>query len=578
MDDFDLFVENYRNELLSEYIGLDGKDKDHSEKVHDRHTNEELDRRRNAFRQSMEDIATELSLLGQQKQSLEQRLGNLEKALHQELHSGTDVTQAPGPGGSAGSSGGLIEPNSEPADESVRDFFYHAFCPDETALNKYAAMGYTSCDGGKTYEEIEGADLCNSCGETTLICPHKVGNKRDLLLPQGCTHLRISRPQAHVIMLAAKLPHSMKEQVIRSVTELSSPHPTKPTNGHTLVQDLRDHESLSLQEVDSQKGQWMESIQGFDVSRLKAHFEKHLLYRREEPRGMSLGLCRSFLEQLIAALLCEEERGMKIRCGESVQQVLSRLLHEHYLLEDVSSFGLQDVLAAVWKYSPACREIAVLGRVLNGELDPSVLRYIVLMADLLNSVSLLAVLEFKVFVAQVYPFLQGDDLENIILGYSSFSENRISRHLVMEYLLKLILQNSEPLFLENEDTLKLYSKTQAGHLISEELSAAIEDLAPFSSEPLRKSLVQQSKASLRKATIPTRHAAQITSYLMVLQQSRVQKEHLRKALETERSRQEPSKEVEGVEASKVVGDLIPISKVRVMAKVLLRTTKIRAMP
>ncbi|XP_069095351.1 uncharacterized protein [Pleurodeles waltl] len=552
MDDFDTFVERYSNELLSEYFCMDGKNRVHNKDLNKQLMQEEMARRQDTFRQSMEDITIELSLLCQQKQTLEQHVQTLEKGLLQELHPGASRTPAAvGSTGSAGSSRGLPEPEYEPPDESVQDFFYHMFYPDERALNKYAAMGYISCDGGKTYKEIEGAKMCISCGEKTLVCPHKVGNHRELVLPQGCSRLRISRPQAHAIMLAGKLPHRMKEQMIRSVTGLAPPsESTKTTDDTALV------ESASL-------------------SRLEAHFEKQLQFQREEPRGMSLGLCRSFTERLIASLLCEEEGTEKRHFGDSVQEVLSRLFNEHYQLEDVSSFGLQDFLSAVWKYSPVCREIAVLGHVLLGDLDPAVLRYVVLMADLLNSVSFLAVQDFRVFVAQVYPFLQGDYLDNIILDYSSFSENRMSRRLVMEFILKLILQNTEPLFVESEDTLMRSPKTQASQLSSKELNAATEDLAPLTSEYLRMALIQQSTASLKNSTIPIRHAAQITSYLIALQQSRVQKEHLKTALEAERSREGPEKGVCSEVTGEQEGDLISISKVRFMAKIMQRMAEIR---
>ncbi|XP_078497322.1 uncharacterized protein LOC144753541 isoform X2 [Lissotriton helveticus] len=571
MDDFDTFVESYSNELLSEYFCLDGKNTIDNKDLRRQRMQEEMARRQDTFRQSMEDITTELSLLRQQKQTLEQRVRTLEQDLLQELHNGASRTQkAPGSTGSAVSSRGVPEPDYEPTDESVQDFFYHMFYPDERALNKYAAMVYISCDGGKTYQEIEGAKMCFSCGEKTLVCPHKVGNLRELVLPRGCTHLRISRPQAHAIMLAGKLPHRMKEQVIRSVTGLAPPSECTKTTDDTALQEASSHVSMFPWTGGSCSSHGKENVQSASLSRLEAHFEKQLQFQREEPRGMSLGLCRSFTERLIAALLCEEERTQKSHSGESVQEVMCRLFTEHYQLENTSSFGLQDFLAAVWKYSPVCREIAVLGHVLRGDLDPSVLRYVVLMADLLNSVSLLTVRDFRVFVAKVYPFLQGDYLDNIILDYSSFSENRMSRRLVMEYILKLILQNTEPLFVESEETLMRYSKNQAGHLSSEELNAATEDLAPLNSEYLRMTLIHQSAASLKSPTIPIRHAAQITSYLIALQQSRVQKEHLRTALEAERScegpEQGPYSEVTGEQEV----DLISISKVRFMAKIMQR--------
>ncbi|XP_072095771.1 uncharacterized protein [Mobula birostris] len=40
----------------------------------------------------------------------------------------------------------------------------------------------------------------------TLICPHKIGYNCVIALPRNCTHIKISRPKAHIITMEAKLP------------------------------------------------------------------------------------------------------------------------------------------------------------------------------------------------------------------------------------------------------------------------------------------------------------------------------------------------------------------------------------
>ena len=45
-------------------------------------------------------------------------------------------------------------------------------------------------------------------------------------------------------------------------------------------------------------------------------------------------------------------------------------------------------------------------------------------------------------------FLQEDDLETLHMGYTSFSENTISKQLVAEYFVYIITKYREPRFLE----------------------------------------------------------------------------------------------------------------------------------
>nr|XP_033797489.1 uncharacterized protein LOC117359225 [Geotrypetes seraphini] len=501
MDDFDMYV---HSRIKSQLSGDEELDQHSLEK--------ELKEKRAVFHRSMMEISTELSLLQQKKQSLKQQLTALKARAKKELQSRSHPPQVSKPGVVSGSSEGFLEEselkNAWEEEESISDFFFEAFHPDEMALNSYAAMLYISRDNGRIYEEITGAALCSSCGEKTLICPHKVGNERVILLPKDCTHLKVSRPQTHRTTLQAKLMKSSGDGPCLTQVPRTAPGPTE------TPMDSADHSSASqlplrvwespLQEVESS---WQGEVQN------------------------TLDLCLSFTEQLLASLLREEENEWETKPGSSVQDMLGRLFHAHYRAENVSCLGLQDFLAAVQKYAPLNKVIALLGLVLCGTLDPSVLRYALLMADLLSSVSLLAVADLRVFASQVYPFLQGDDLENLALEFSAFSENQMSTQLLLEYILKLILQSSEPLFHECEDRLIPHSRTKPGYLSAGELLVAVEDLVPMASTHLCELLIQQSATSLGTDLLPITRAAQVASFLVERQLVRVQKEYLQQRFE-----------------------------------------------
>ncbi|XP_078080451.1 uncharacterized protein LOC144500850 [Mustelus asterias] len=168
--------------------------------------------------------------------------------------------------------------------------------------------------------------------------------------------------------------------------------------------------------------------------------------------------------------------------------------------------------------------IAVFGHILSGKLDAVVLRYIVLMAELVNCVSWQSVSDFQMFVSTVYS-LQVDEMETMVMGYLGLNEKHVSKTLVMEYILKLILANSEPLFEVCEDNLRQHSGTQPGYLTSTEFAQAFEKIAPQCNAKVSQVLVEQSIAAKRSVFIPLSSAAQITAYLILLQVD-LHKEHL----------------------------------------------------
>ena len=74
------------------------------------------------------------------------------------------------------------------------------FIPQERILSKYAAILFYSCNHGKNFHEFKDAKFCSSCGETTLICPHKIVEQDKVIsLPHNCTNIKITRPTVHIL-------------------------------------------------------------------------------------------------------------------------------------------------------------------------------------------------------------------------------------------------------------------------------------------------------------------------------------------------------------------------------------------
>ncbi|XP_051883570.1 uncharacterized protein LOC127576827 isoform X2 [Pristis pectinata] len=281
---------------------------------------------------------------------------------------------------------------------------------------------------------------------------------------------------------------------------------------------------------------------------------------------IALNRCLSIIEHLTANLLWKDETKLIGEPALSIQDTLSALFSEYYIMKNISNLALFDFLAAAEKYASTNRLIAVFGHVLCGKLDAVVLRYIVLMAELVNCVSWQLAIDFQMFLSVVYS-LQEDEVETMMMGYLGFNERHISKTLVMEYILNLILTDSEPLFNKCEANLLQLSGTEPGYLTSAEFALAIEKIAPLCNTKVSQVLVEQSIATKQSASISLSSAAQITAYLILLQQVHLHQEHLQAKAEL------------SLESTRELvpenGHLITMSKLKLLANNIARMKKIK---
>ncbi|XP_007901833.1 uncharacterized protein LOC103185242 [Callorhinchus milii] len=615
LEEFDAYLESHRTWLATKNFQNNRNDPAFStEELEILTTSKELAGKQQKFLESMAEISKELALLQQHKESLQQQLNEYEQTRQQERQDeekpvkyAPHTTQAPGSKITSGSSGlgrgrsilsGL---ESHPDESLVRDIFSVALSTDEILLNKYAATIHTSCNNGSLYKEVEEATLCVSCAEKTLICPHKIGNNCVIALPKNCTHIKISRPRAHIITMEAKL-RKAKKQAPASVC--GTANVTTPEASSDVSQAMVDPEStVSEDQANKSKndsaqpstpprackiqppqatGSWQgeeKNALESDLSSIWDHFEKGTPFSRVLPRIISLNRCLSVIQHLIANLIWEDEHKQNVQPG-SIQETLSALFTDFYIVEEISHLSVFDFVSAVVRYASTNRLIAVFGRTLCGQLDAVVLRYTVLIAELVNSVSWQLVSDFQTFASVVY-HLQGEELEEMVMGYVAFSENHISKTLVVQYVLYLILRNSEPLFNKCEASLRQHSGTEPSYLTSTEFAVAFENAAPLCNKKLQQVLVEQSVTPQQSASVSLTTAAQITAYLMLLQQENQHKEHLQTAARKTRNSLKKTLTGSTIESSnRVVPEdepFITMSRLKLMAGNIARRKRIQMM-
>ncbi|XP_063289642.1 uncharacterized protein LOC134574477 isoform X1 [Pelobates fuscus] len=453
----------------------------------------------------MAEISAELALLRQQMESLEQRDLGAELPSKQVSATSQNLPQR------------AREPQEMTENGDMKDLFTQALHPDETLLSRYAAMIYTTTDNGKVYEELAGASMCFSCGERTLLCPHKISGTRVVSVPKHCTHIKICRPHLHRIAMAAKLAANTTTNKAETICERSTS--SCAISPVTVIPKRRQAEltQKALGEQPNQSGsssRWQRSwVTEADFSKLEKHFGNRLKLTREAtPRTISLVHCLKIAEQLMVTVFHQQDG--RLDHILSVQELLWDLHIKRYIEEEISTLGLQDFLEALRKFSADSKVLCVLGQVLLGELDTATLLYILLQAEILNVFPVTETAQFHCFMDQTYPFLQEAEQDSLVLEFTAYSERVVSPDRVLGFILQLILQRREPFIVECEDMLSFYMKTWSGILTNDELSEALDELAPLTSKTQKHSLIQQSLLSLCSKVIPIHSAAQIAAYVM----------------------------------------------------------------
>lgn len=473
------------------------------------------------FKKSIDDVKNEFQLIEIQKSSLEDQLAQLEEeanAVEKEAAKKTDRKKS------------LFHIDrerdnkpAEPEDDGEMDFVkimnsaHHQdpFIPHEKILSKYAAMIYYSCNQGKNYHEFKDARYCPSCGETTLFCPHKVTDHKVLSLPHNCTHVKIVRPTVHIVQEGSH----------------TDPMPKTPESIHPL--SVRPSSTLSFEEASIlQAQQHLTTSYKF----LWDDYYSRTSSRRQIPRLLSEDRVLSIIEQFYSFLIWQDDYAVEDEQIVSVTETMYSFFHERYLVPEVTYLAVYDFIASVVKFAPDNNTIQLFAQSMCGSIDPVVIRYILLINDFIDMIEWVAVKDIRTFAKILYPFMNEEDIEQFSMGYTSFSENKISKDLVSQYFLYIMLKYREPRFQEIEIKLLQQPGRRPGFMTDIEYAEAVDNICPLASERLRRRLSVESAAHMGSTddSVSVMRLAQITGYLILLQLMPVIKDSVAQKIEAAR--------------------------------------------
>ncbi|XP_012934651.1 uncharacterized protein LOC101853915 [Aplysia californica] len=521
IEEYDKYIETHKTDLVEKVYHedmteaeLDLQDLEMNE------ADEELESVQKRFQGTIGNLMTELELLRQHSTMLMEQLQILEE-IKPAAPRKKETKAANGKGDS------LLFAGLE--EEEITEEVADPFIPQERVFSKYAAMLYTSNNHGKTFEEFKDAKYCASCGEKTVICPHKLGGAEKIfILPHNCSHIKIIRPKVRI-----------NKEFAEDIMKPQSPDPTldfapsMSSAGHSFVSGQIQDMPATPGTVTSRESPSLGAGEVYMVhtmQRLWDDYRQRTSIERTIPRALDPERSKSLLEQFLGYVVWTDEYTTDEEANLSILDTLYCFMHDRYLVEDVMYMATHDFLSAITEYSGIDKMLQLLGHVLVGNLDASCLRYVLLMCDFISAVDWREVEDFRAFTSVVYPFLNEDDLESLQMSYTSYSENRISRQRVSSFIIHIILKYREPRFHDLENRLVAFQTSEGGQLNEREFKEALDSLLPLSNERTRRRLYMQAERAVRWdgiiAAVPIMRLAQISGYLALQQITNLVKENV----------------------------------------------------
>lgn len=264
---------------------------------------------------------------------------------------------------------------------------------------------------------------------------------------------------------------------------------------------------------------------------------------RRIPRPLAKDRVISIIYQFYATLLWQDDYAMEEEQVVSVLNTLHTFFQDRYIISDVAFLAMHDFLAGVVKYAQENQTIELFAQAMCGNIDPVVIRYVLLMNDFIDLVKWENVSDIRAFAQTVYPFMHEDDLEQFTMGYTSFSENKISKEIISEYLLYIILKYREPSFQDAEVKLLQHPGNRPGLMTDIEFTEAIDNICPLASERLRRRFFAESQEHMQDSDdcVNVTRLSQITGYLALVQISSIVKDQIGQNIEAARSKVEEDK-------------------------------------
>ncbi|XP_065828656.1 uncharacterized protein [Oscarella lobularis] len=337
---------------------------------------------------------------------------------------------------------------------------------------------------------------------------HLTMSRREFIVQNAEIKAELQQIQHEIERLRKEIPKLKNPANFQKIT------PTLSLNKDGEIQS----EEEEMYELDDN---WVEPTFMADplYSRLWADWKSRNSLPRKLPRPINFDRCSSLAHQFYAAALYDDEMGGGNEPFLSLLDSFYGFLSDRYFDSDAVHLSAYDYMSSLVQYASNDLSLNLLLEQLCGRLDGVCFRYVLLMSDFIDHVEWESPRDFSPFALAVYPFLSEDDIEQMTMSFTAFSENKISKQLVCNYFTYLILKHREPRIVEAESRLLQQPGERPGLLNEIEFIEAVESILPLTPEGIRHRIYKQSEADMPKGldALPISRLSQILAYLGLLQ-------------------------------------------------------------
>lgn len=223
--------------------------------------------------------------------------------------------------------------------------------------------------------------------------------------------------------------------------------------------------------------------------------------------------------------------------------------------------------------------IEIFCNVLIGNLDRSVINYLLYMAEIIDRVEWAESDDVKIFFAIIYPYLDEDELDTLNLEFTSFSENKINKKLVLEFIMTQIMKRKEVIINEMEFRLSTRDTLDKDFMNEYEFCKSMEEFFLVADEKhsmisYRTSLAHAAWDNLE--VVPVSKLSQTAAYFCLIQLMNDMTESISKIIDESRAQVKIKEMEQGLAMQKsnqkteFVGEFIKISEIDELAQAILK--------
>lgn len=269
------------------------------------------------------------------------------------------------------------------------------FGPVEPVSHRYSFVIAVSQDN-KHFEPLAGTRHCILCGGPATVCPHQPARAlAPIPLPPGTTSVTVTRPRIQLRHEAA----GRNDSVIA---------PPVMTPALLKLVATRPHVPLG------------------------------------EPRKLSEAFLEDMYRDLVRCMRAEDDVGASIG---SIQTFFFKYLEQRYAIAEVATCVAVDVLTGLSTVTGNVK-LDLFTKVLGGSRHAASTRFVSLLQDLADTLTLNSMTAFRAFVSRVYPSFTPDDVELLCLNFQAHCNSHVSADTVHSFLFQLMFDRRDPRILK----------------------------------------------------------------------------------------------------------------------------------